>query len=356
MAELIEDAQATTIRLHPSDNVVVASSRIAAGARISGEDVRAAQAIPSGHKIAVRFIAAGQPVLRYGQAIGAATEDIPAGAHVHVHNLAVSDVRLAAETAGWHARNEPARTFQGYHRPGGKVGVRNYVGVLTSVNCSATVARMIAEAVQRSGLLDAYPNVDGVVPITHTSGCGMADKGEGYDLLRRTLWGTAANPNFGGILLVGLGCEVIQIGKFAKDYGLAGRDDFQSFTIQDVGGTRKAVEEGLARLKDLLAVANTVQRAEAPASRTGPGSAVRRIGRLVRRDLQPGARRRRRPAGQPGGDGDPVGDAGNLWRRTPALRPRRLAGGVGQAARAAGLVGALHHRPRGADGQQPLAR
>jgi altronate hydrolase len=255
---------AAIIRLHPEDNVVVASGRIAAGQRAEG--VAALQAIPSGHKMATRFVAKGEAVLKYGQAIGAATEDIPAGGHVHEHNLAVSDLRRAAETGAAPTRPQADRSFLGYHRAGGKVGVRNYVGVLTSVNCSATVARMIAEAVQRSGLLDDYPNVDGVVPITHTSGCGMAGAGEGFDLLRRTLWGTAANPNFGGVLMVGLGCEVIQTGRFAKDYGLAGRDDFQSFTIQDAGGTRKAVADGLERIKDLLALANRVERRPAPAS------------------------------------------------------------------------------------------
>ncbi|HEY1426474.1 MAG TPA: UxaA family hydrolase, partial [Caulobacteraceae bacterium] len=134
------------------------------------------------------------------------------------------------------------------------------------VNCSATVARLIAQEAERSGMLDAFPNVDGVVPITHTSGCGMAGSGEGFDMLRRTLWGAAANPNFGAVLLVGLGCEVLQTGRFAKDSGLAGRESFQSFTIQDVGGTRPAVEEGLARLRELLPIADRTQRSPTPAS------------------------------------------------------------------------------------------
>jgi altronate hydrolase len=259
-----EAADAVVIRLHPSDNVVVASCRIPQGARADG--VTAVEAIPSGHKMATAFIAAGRPVLKYGQVIGAATMDIAAGAHVHTHNLAVSDARLAAETAAATPPYEAPRTFMGFRRADGRVGVRNYVAVLTSVNCSATVAKMIADAAERSGLLDAYPNVDGVVAVTHTSGCGMAGEGEGFDLLRRTLWGTAANPNFGAILLVGLGCEVIQIGRFAKDYGLAGREDFQAFTIQDVGGTRKAVEQGLERLKTLLPIADAARRTQTPAS------------------------------------------------------------------------------------------
>jgi altronate hydrolase len=261
-----QTVEAAVIRLHPSDNVVVASRRVPAGATLGRESVVAAEAIPSGHKMATAFIAAGKPVLKYGQVIGSATQDIPAGAHVHLHNLAVTDMRAAAEARAIKPPAEAPRTFMGYRRTDGRVGVRNYVAVLTSVNCSATVAKLIAEAAERTGLLAEFPNVDGVIPITHTSGCGMADAGEGYDLLRRTLWGTAANPNFGGILLVGLGCEVLQTGRFAKDFGLAGREDFQAFTIQDVGGTRKAVEEGLERLRVLLPIANAARRTETPAS------------------------------------------------------------------------------------------
>lgn len=258
-------ASTPVIRLHPLDNVLVAARRLLKGQRVEG--VTAREDIGAGHKLAVADIAAGQPVLKYGQVIGVATQTIPAGAHVHSHNLAVSTERRGADAASSAAaRREPARTFQGFRRDDGRVGVRNYVGVLTSVNCSATVSRMIAREAERSGLLDEFPNVDGVVPITHTSGCGMASSGEGFDLLRRTLWGTAANPNFGAVMLVGLGCEVIQTAKFAQDFGLAGRDGFQSFTIQDVGGTKKAVEQGLERLRDLLALADRARRTEVPAS------------------------------------------------------------------------------------------
>jgi altronate hydrolase len=260
-------AAPAVVRLHPRDNVVVATHRLAPGTRVAGEAAAACEPIPLGHKMATAAIPAGAPVLKYGQVIGAALADIAPGAHVHVHNLAVSGLRRAAETtAPRAARTLAPRTFQGFHRPGGGVGVRNYVGVLTSVNCSATVARLIAERASTSGLLDRFPTIDGIVPITHTSGCGMADSGEGFDLLRRTLWGTAANPNFGAILLVGLGCEVIQVGKLAADYGLAGREDFRSFTIQAAGGTRRAVEAGLAELEALLPIAGAARRAPTPAS------------------------------------------------------------------------------------------
>jgi altronate hydrolase len=261
---VIEQSARPVVRLHPADNVAVAARRLAPGNDALGVAVR--EAIPVGHKVAIRAIPAGSPVLKYGQVIGAATRDIPAGAHVHVQNLAVSLNRREAETRSWTAPAQAPRSFRGYRRPGGKVGVRNYVGVLTSVNCSATVARFIAEEAERSGLLAGFPNVDGIVPITHTSGCGMADSGEGFEMLRRTLWGTAANPNFGAVLLVGLGCEVIQTGRFAKDFGLSGRDSFQAFTIQEAGGTREAVRQGLARLAELLPLAEAARREEIPAS------------------------------------------------------------------------------------------
>jgi altronate hydrolase len=264
VSEVQGRSKASAIRLHPRDNVIVAVQRIASGA--SAEGVTACDPIPSGHKLATRPIAAGEAVLKYGQAIGAATRDIPAGAHVHTHNLAMSDIRFAAERAAEQRHAAAERSFMGYPRADGRTGVRNYLGVLTSVNCSGTVARLIAEAAERSGWLQEFPNIDGIVPITHASGCGMAGSGEGFDLLRRTLWGTAANPNFGGVLLVGLGCEVVQLGKLMKDYGLAGRDAVEAFTIQDVGGTRRAVEAGLERLKALAPIANTVQRRPTPAS------------------------------------------------------------------------------------------
>ncbi len=258
-------AKVTVIRLHANDNVVVASCSIAAGASLAGETVRALESIATGHKIASTAIAAGSPVIKYGQVIGVATRDIPAGAHVHTHNVVMSDLRRAAERVPAATVIESPRTFEGYRRADGRVGVRNYVCVLTSVNCSATVARMIADRAERSGMLRDYPNVDGVVAITHNSGCGMAGEGEGFDILRRTLWGTAANPNFGSILMVGLGCEVIQVARFAKDFAMHGREQFQSYTIQDAGGTRAAVEEGLERLKTLLAIANRSTRSTVPA-------------------------------------------------------------------------------------------
>jgi Altronate dehydratase len=255
-----------TIRLNANDNVVVAVTALDPGTEIAAEGITTRDAIPFGHKVATKAITRGTPVRKYGQVIGVASEDIAPGRHVHVHNLAFSDLREAADAAPVFEAHEAPRTFLGYKRANGKVGTRNYIGVLTSVNCSATVARHIAEAAEKSGLLKDYPNIDGIVPITHPSGCGMAVKGEGYDLLTRTLWGTAANPNFAAVLLVGLGCEVIQLARFKQEYGITDSEQFQSFTIQDTGGTKRAIAEGLARLKAMLPAANAITRTPQPAS------------------------------------------------------------------------------------------
>eukprot|EP00873_Tetraselmis_striata_P030201 jgi/Tetstr1/450465/TSEL_037501.t1 len=162
---------------------------------------------------------------------------------------------------------EPERaTFQGFRRSNGKVGTRNYIGILTSVNCSATVARYIAEAVERSGMLDDYPTIDGIVSFVHSTGCGMSGKGEGFDILSRTQWGYAANPNLGAALMVGLGCEVFQIGRMKQKYGIAEDETFQTLTIQGEGGTRKAIEQGVERVRAMLPIAARAQRETIPAS------------------------------------------------------------------------------------------
>ncbi|GAA0562336.1 UxaA family hydrolase [Rhizomicrobium electricum] len=255
-----------TIRLNPNDNVVVAVTALEPGTEIVAEGITTRDAIPFGHKVSTKPIPRGTPVRKYGQVIGVASEDIAPGQHVHVQNLAFSDLREEADAAPVFEAHERPRTFLGYKRANGKVGTRNYIGVLTSVNCSATVARHIAEAAEKSGLLKDYPNIDGIVPITHPSGCGMAVKGEGYDLLTRTLWGTGANPNFAAVLLVGLGCEMIQLARFKQEYGITDSEHFQSFTIQDTGGTKRAIAEGLARLKTMLPAANAITRTPQPAS------------------------------------------------------------------------------------------
>ena len=256
-------------RLHPRDNIVVALAGLAAGAALEGH-VTAREAIPAGHKVAIRDIAAGEAVLKYGQIIGTATQPIAAGAHVHVQNLGMGahrqDHGFGSAVAPLPAPEAPA-SFQGFHRPSGRVGTRNYLGILTSVNCAGSVARFIAEEAERQGWLRDYPNVDGIVPIVHGTGCGMSGKGEGYETLFRTLAGYGHNPNFGAILMVGLGCEVMQIPDLIERRALKDSARFRYMTIQQTGGTRATVDKGVAILRELAAEADRATRAPAPAGK-----------------------------------------------------------------------------------------
>jgi altronate hydrolase len=258
-----------TLRLSPNDNVVVAIDQIGLGDTAAGWV--AGERVPRGHKMAIAAVAINEPIRKYGQIIGFASKAILPGQWVHEHNVSMHDFardyRFAED-----ARNdevlpvEQRATFEGYVRPNGKTGTRNYIGVLTSVNCSASVAKFIAEAFNRSDLLKDYPEIDGVVPFVHGTGCGMAAYGEGFDLLRRTQWGYATHPNLGGALMVGLGCEVFQIDRMKDDYGLVEGDHFQTMTIQATGGTRKTVEEGVERIKAMLPIAARAKRESRPAS------------------------------------------------------------------------------------------
>ena len=257
------------IRLHPTDNVVIALSDLRAGAQPAGLDLPLTGSVPRGHKIASAAIARGERVIRYGQIIGQATEDIAAGAHIHSHNLGMgphtSDYAIGTESRALPAL--PPRSFMGYHRPDGTVGTRNYLGILTSVNCSGSVARFIAEAAERDPVLSAMANIDGFVPIVHNTGCGMSGVNEGYDTLMRTLKGYARNPNFGGILLVGLGCEVMQVPDLVGQGRLRPDGNFRYMTIQQTGGTRATIAAGLRVLHEMAEVASRTPRAPALVSK-----------------------------------------------------------------------------------------
>jgi altronate hydrolase len=259
------------IRLNAADNVVLARADIIPGRPVRGESVTAATIVPAGHKMATEAIAAGQPIRRYNQIIGFATEAIGPGEHVHVHNCAMGDFErdyafgADARPTIYVTPAEQAQ-FQGFRRANGRAGTRNYIGILSSVNCSATVSRMVARRVEDSGILDRYPGVDGIVPITHGTGCGMAGAGEGYDNLQRTLWGYARNPNFASVLLIGLGCEVNQIDFLLDAYGIERGPHFQTMNIQNMGGTRKTVEHCIARIGEMLPDADAARRESVPAS------------------------------------------------------------------------------------------
>jgi altronate hydrolase len=258
-----------TIRLSAEDNVVVAVDQIPHGGAAAGHPAR--ERIPRGHKMAVEPIGVSQPVRKYGQIIGFATRPITPGEWVHEHNVGLHDFARDYRHAEG-AKNDEVlppelrATFEGFVRPNGRTGTRNYIGILTSVNCSASAAKFIVEAVNRSGMLDDYPEIDGAVAFVHGTGCGMAAYGEGYEVLRRVQWGYATHPNLGAAVMVGLGCEVFQIDRMKEEYGLVEGDHFQTMTIQATGGTKRTIEEGVARIRDMLPVAARARRETRPAS------------------------------------------------------------------------------------------
>jgi altronate hydrolase len=265
----VPPAEPRIVRLDAADNLIVAVDQIDKGVTVAG--ITALARVPKGHKMAIERIAAGSPVIKFGQVIGVAKSDVAPGDWLHEHNVGMAeferDYAIGSAARPFDMLSERERaTFHGFRRANGKAGTRNYIGILTSVNCSASVARFMAEAANRSGMLADFPNVDGVVSFVHGTGCGMASLGEGFDILKRTQWGYASNPNLAGVLLVGLGCEVFQIGRMKELYGIAEGDTFQTMTIQDTGGTRKTVEAGLARIRDMLPIANAARRESIPAS------------------------------------------------------------------------------------------
>lgn len=244
------------LQLHPSDNVAIAL-----------ED-GLADGVGAGHKLALRPIAAGEAIIKYGQMIGTATAAIESGAHVHVHNVSVeiADRKTASPAAmAKIATAACADTFNGYRRNDGSIGTRNYVGIVSTVNCSATVVRQITAKFSPESL-QRFPNVDGLCPITHTTGCGMPGSGTGIELLRRTLGGYIRHANMGAVLVIGLGCEVNDISSLLRSLNIEPSDTLRTLAIQDAGGTRPAIDAAASIVEELLAIANRAERRPAPVS------------------------------------------------------------------------------------------
>jgi len=257
-------------KLHSSDNVAIARNAIPKDTTLAEFGGLILQAdVPAAHKVALASIAAGEPVLRYGQIIGFATLPIAAGEHVHTHNLAMGsferdyafgeDARVAVPP------DKPA-TFQGFVRADGRVATRNYIGIVSTVNCSATVTKMVADHFSKDDVLKDYPNVDGVVPITHSFGCCIEHNGSGVQQLRRTLGGFVKHANFAGVVVIGLGCEANQMGAMFLSEGIEAGKLITPLVIQENGGTRKTVDAAIAAVEAMLPVANLCRREEVSAS------------------------------------------------------------------------------------------
>jgi len=262
------------IRLHPADDVLIARAPLALGQRIAAPGLppglRVRAQVPAGHKIAARPIAAGEPVKKYNTIIGAATRAIAAGEHVHTHNLAMVD---ANRDPGFGQDVQPVTVlpeaerarFLGFVRPDGRVATRNFIGLIASVNCSATVIQHIAAHFTPERLA-AYPQVDGVAAFAHTSGCGMSSPSEHFDVLRRTIAGYARHPNLAAVLIVGLGCERNQVADLVAAQHLSPHEGLRTYVMQESGGTRATIEAGIRAIEAMLPSANAVQRVPVPAS------------------------------------------------------------------------------------------
>ncbi|WP_371134786.1 UxaA family hydrolase [Pseudomonas sp. Q11] len=258
------------IRLHSNDNIVVARVEVGIGAAIEGEGIVSRSQVPAGYKIATTLIRQGDPIRKYNVVIGFAGSDIEPGTMVHNHNMDFREFDRDYAHASEYQPVVPVdesqqATFQGIVRADGRVATRNYVGILSTVNCSATVVRKIAEWFTAERLAD-YPNVDGVVAFNHSLGCGMEMTGEPMSLLRRTMAGYARHPNLAAALVVSLGCERNQLSGLQEEQKLASGPLLRTFVMQDTGGTRKTIEAGVAAIQELLPIANQVTRTTVSAS------------------------------------------------------------------------------------------
>lgn len=276
--QLNESSHTPLILLHSDDNVAVATEFVAENSRLScnGQHFDALTSTPPGHKVATREIPKGGEIRKFGQAIGYSSCDIRVGEWVHVHNVVASKPGLEFEFST-HLRIPPEpthpRTFKGYRRKNGRCGTRNYVAIISTVNCSATTARYVAAELSKADL-SAFPNIDGIVPFVHKAGCALEFNGEDHQQLSRTLAGFASHPNIGACIILGLGCETNQASHLQKEHqlvqlGSTNREDSDAplvLNIQEVGGVRKTVACAVEILKGLLPVANNVQREDIPIS------------------------------------------------------------------------------------------
>jgi altronate hydrolase len=270
MKPKVMTGQGKTIRLSLEDNVMVALNELAPDSIIVEADINSRDRIPAGHKVAICRIKSGGPIIKYGQIIGFASKNILPGDHVHTHNTAVSSFRrdyaIGDDARPTSIRSEKDQaTFEGIVRSNGQVATRNYIGILATVGCSTSVARFIANAIDKDHLRQ-YTHVDGVLALGHGLGCGGAEGGRGLDLLQRCLAGYARNPNFGGILLVGLGCEVNHLDCLLENMQLEEGPCLRTVGIQKAGGTTQTVSQGVQTVQAILPEINRVNRSTVSAS------------------------------------------------------------------------------------------
>ena len=266
-----------TLVLNERDNVATLTAQLPAGAAAISGGLVLTTTVPQGHKVARQHIAKGDPVFKFGYLIGYASVDILLGEHVHTHNCAfgahpnsaLSGQHFAAAVAA--VPKVTPRTFDGYARTNGQVGTRNMIALIATVNCSATVIQKAADMIVASSMLDDFPNVDGVVALSHASGCGMDASGLGAQILERVLWGYATHPNVGAAVFVGLGCEIMQVARMRQKFDAMGHHRFQGLTIQDAGGTTSTIEQIVSYVRGILPKVNAATRTKQPLSKLSIG-------------------------------------------------------------------------------------
>ncbi len=337
------------LHLHPNDNVLVAKTALSLGQEIPELGVRARAQVPAGHKIAARRIAEGEQVKKYDTVIGVAMRELEAGDYVHSHNLRIVDYyrdpAFGADVRPVDYVPEAQRaSFQGFVRAGGGVGTRNFIGILSSVNCSATVIKRIA-AHFTAERMAAFPNVDGVVAFAQTSGCGMSSPSEHFDVLRRTLAGYARHPNLAGVLIVGLGCERNQVDALVQSQGLSEGRLMRTLVMQEVGGTRVTIEAGIRAIEEMLPEADAARRSKVSASHLKIGLECGGSDGFSGITANPALGAAMDILVRPRRHGHPVGNARDPWRGIHAHAPRHHACRGAEAAGPPGLVGALRGRP-----------
>lgn len=262
-----------TVVLDAKDQVAIAKRPLLPGTIIimpDGSELRVAQMVAPGHKLAMVAIPEGDPIYKFGQIIGFATQPIEPGQHVHSHNLAVKDLQL---DYAFSEDYEPVelvpeserRTFMGFRRADGRVGTRNYVAVMASVNCSSSATVAVADYFRQPGALDDFPNIDGVIALPHKGGCGAHIGSQNLYIFQRTLAGIVHHPNVAGYVILSLGCEVNQPTDMIEATSLK-EDDPLVITIQQDGGFQKTVEQGIEAVKRILPEANKATREPIPAS------------------------------------------------------------------------------------------
>lgn len=258
----------TILQLHPTDNVAIARVILPLETEIDGQIITLDE-IPAAHKVALKDIAQGDAIYRYGQIIGLATQEIKAGQHVHVQNLAMAD--FDRDYAFGQAVNKStkiltSRTFLGIKRTDGRVATRNYIGVISTVNCSATVVKKVAQHFDQPDVMAKYPNIDGVVALSHSFGCCIDHQGEGLKQLRRTIAGYMEHPNFAAVIIIGLGCEANQLKPLLQSQNPAHTAKIKSLVMQEEGGTQKTIDKAIALIEEVLPEANQIVREPLPIS------------------------------------------------------------------------------------------